>query len=87
MSDDGRNITEEHAAWRDDLLFRPAQRRDFHECPTGLPAPRQRNKAITDLRLCAAVVDRVAFGGNIAETGDASRSLATTRAGRQASAG
>lgn len=37
-------------------------------------------KTFTDLRLCAAIVDRLTFGGNIIETGTDSYRLATTRA-------
>lgn len=45
-------------------------------------------KTFTDPRLCAAIVDRLTFGGNIIETGTDSYRLATTRAraGRQATA-
>ncbi|GAA2522515.1 histidine kinase [Streptomyces longisporus] len=38
-------------------------------------------KCFTDPRLCAAVVDRLTFGGNIVETGTDSYRLASTRAG------
>jgi DNA replication protein DnaC len=41
-------------------------------------------KTFTDPRLCAAIVDRLTFGGNIIETGTDSYRLARTRA-RQAS--
>lgn len=37
-------------------------------------------KAFTDPRLCAAIVDRLTFGGNILETGTASYRLAHTQA-------
>ncbi|MFL9652088.1 ATP-binding protein, partial [Streptomyces sp. PB17] len=37
-------------------------------------------KTFTDPRLCAAIVDRLTFGGNIIETGTDSYRLATTRA-------
>jgi len=37
-------------------------------------------KTFTDPRLCAAIVDRLTFGGNIIETGTASYRLAHTRA-------
>ncbi|MEU5798558.1 ATP-binding protein [Streptomyces sp. NPDC047813] len=37
-------------------------------------------KTFTDPRLCAAIVDRLTFGGNIVETGTDSYRLATTRA-------
>lgn len=37
-------------------------------------------KTFTDPRLCAAIVDRLTFGGNILETGTESYRLATTRA-------
>ena len=40
-------------------------------------------KTFTDPRLCAAIVDRLTFGGNIIETGTAYR-LAHTRAQRAA---
>ena len=36
-------------------------------------------KTFTDPRLCAAIVDRLTFGGNIVETGTASYRLAHTR--------
>lgn len=38
----------------------------------------------TDPRLCAAIVDRVTFGGHIIETGTSSHRLAHTRATRKA---
>ena len=41
-------------------------------------------KTFTDPRLCAAIVDRLTFGGNIIETGTDSYRLAHTRAGQQA---
>ncbi|ANS70794.1 IS sequence [Streptomyces lincolnensis] len=37
-------------------------------------------KTFTDPRLCAAIVDRLTFGGDIIETGTESYRLATTRA-------
>lgn len=37
-------------------------------------------KTFTNPRLCAAIVDRLTFGGNIIETGTDSYRLATTRA-------
>jgi hypothetical protein len=36
--------------------------------------------ALTDPRLCAAIVDRLTFGGNIIETGTESYRLAHARA-------
>ncbi len=46
-------------------------------------------KTFTDPRLCAAIADRLTFGGNIIETGTDSYRLATTRARaeQQAAAG
>jgi len=44
-------------------------------------------KTFNDLRLCAAVVDRLTFGGNIIETGTSSHRLARTRAQRAAVTG
>jgi DNA replication protein DnaC len=41
-------------------------------------------KTFTDPRLCAAIVDRLTFGGNIIETGTDSYRLAQTRAAQQA---
>lgn len=41
-------------------------------------------KTFTDPRLCAAIVDRLTFGGNIIETGTDSYRLAHTRAARAA---
>lgn len=41
-------------------------------------------KTFTDPRLCAAIVDRLTFGGNIIETGTQSYRLAHTRAKRAA---
>ena len=41
-------------------------------------------KTFTDPRLCAAIVDRLTFGGNIIETGTESYRLAHTRAKRAA---
>ena len=40
-------------------------------------------KTFTDPRLCAAIVDRLTFGGNIIETGTDSYRLAQTRAAQQ----
>jgi hypothetical protein len=37
-------------------------------------------KTFTDPRLCAAIVDRLTFGGDIIETGTDSYRLAVTRA-------
>lgn len=37
-------------------------------------------KTFTDPRLCAVIVDRLTFGGNIIQTGTESYRLATTRA-------
>ncbi len=42
-------------------------------------------KTFTDPRLCAAIVDRLTFGGNIIETGTTSYRLAHTRAQRAVS--
>jgi len=44
-------------------------------------------KTFTDPRLCAAIVDRLTFGGNIIETGTDSYRLRATRAQQQASRG
>jgi DNA replication protein DnaC len=44
-------------------------------------------KTFTDPRLCAAIVDRLTFGGNIIETGSDSYRLAHTNARQQATAG
>ena len=41
-------------------------------------------KTFTDPRLCAAIVDRLTFGGNIIETGSSSYRLAHARARRHA---
>jgi DNA replication protein DnaC len=43
-------------------------------------------KTFTDPRLCAAIVDRLTFGGNIIETGSDSYRLAHTRARQQTTA-
>jgi hypothetical protein len=43
-------------------------------------APHGWTKTFTDPRLCAAIVDRITFGGNIIETGTDSFRLAQTRA-------
>ncbi len=43
-------------------------------------------KTFTDPRLCAAIVDRLTFGGNILETGTDSHRLAQTRAQQHAAA-
>ncbi len=40
-------------------------------------------KTFTDPRLCAVIVDRLTFGGNIIETGTDSYRLAHTRASQQ----
>lgn len=44
-------------------------------------------KTFTDPRLCAAIVDRLTFGGNIIETGTDSYRFATTRARAERQAG
>ncbi|MEV0633075.1 ATP-binding protein [Nonomuraea wenchangensis] len=41
-------------------------------------------RTFTDPRLCAAIVDRLSFGGNIIETGTGSCRLAQTRARAEA---
>jgi hypothetical protein len=43
-------------------------------------APHGWTKTFTDPGLCAAIVDRLTFGGNIIETGTDSFRLAQTRA-------
>lgn len=43
-------------------------------------------KTFTDPRLCAAIVDRLTFGGNVLETGTDSYRLAQTRAQQHAAA-
>jgi hypothetical protein len=48
-----------------------------------VPAPDGWTKTFTDPRLCAAIVDRLTFGGNIIETGTDSYRLAHTRAAQQ----
>ena len=45
-----------------------------------VPAPVGWTKTFTDPRLCAAIVNRLTFGGNIIETGTDSYRLATARA-------
>jgi hypothetical protein len=45
-----------------------------------VPAPDGWTKTFTEPRLCAAIIDRLAFGGNIIENGTDSYCLATTRA-------
>jgi len=47
-------------------------------------APHSWTKTFTDPRLCAAIVDRLTFGGNIIETGTDSYRLAHARAARAA---
>ena len=50
-------------------------------CPApGRAGPHTPGWAITDPRLCAAIVDRLTFGGNIIETGTDSYRLAHTKA-------
>ncbi len=44
-------------------------------------------KTFTDPRLCAAIVDRITFAGNIIETGTDSYRLAQTRARTDANTG
>jgi hypothetical protein len=51
------------------------------------PAPDGWTKTFTDPRLCAAIVDRLTFGGNIIETGTDSYRLAHTRALHAAASG
>jgi hypothetical protein len=48
-----------------------------------VPAPDEWTRTFTDPRLCAAIVDRLTFGGNIIETGTDSYRLAQTRAAQQ----
>jgi hypothetical protein len=52
-----------------------------------VPAPDGWTKTFTDPRLCAAIVDRLTFGGNIIETGTDSYRLAATRAPRRTDGG
>ncbi len=40
------------------------------------------DETFTDPRLCAAIIDRLTFGGHIIETGTDSYRLAHTRAGK-----
>ncbi|WP_281249886.1 ATP-binding protein [Streptosporangium canum] len=49
-------------------------------------APDGWTKTFTDPRLCAALVDRITFAGNIIETGTDSYRLAQTRARSDANA-
>lgn len=49
-----------------------------------VPAPDGWTKTFTDRRLCAVIVDRLTFGGNIIETGTDSYRLAQTRARAEA---
>ncbi|EDX20257.1 IS sequence [Streptomyces sp. Mg1] len=44
-------------------------------------------KTFTDPRLCAAIVDRLTFGGNIIQTGTESYRLAATKAQAERAAG
>ena len=46
----------------------------------GAPPGTRRTKTFTDPRLCAAIVDRLTFGGNITEIGTNSYRLAHTAA-------
>lgn len=52
-----------------------------------VPASVSWTKTFTDPRLCAAIVDRLTFGGNIIETGSDSYRLAHTKARQQTTAG
>ncbi|GAA1501113.1 hypothetical protein GCM10009760_63680 [Kitasatospora kazusensis] len=52
--------------------------REVHRSPYRPPVGW--TKIFTDPRLCAAIVDRLTFGGNIIETGTDSYRLASTRA-------
>ncbi|MGP4103323.1 ATP-binding protein [Nonomuraea sp. KM90] len=45
------------------------------------------DETFTDSRLCAAIVDRLTFGGNIIETGTDSYRLAQARARARANSG
>lgn len=45
-----------------------------------VPAPGGWTKTFTDPRLCAAIVDRLTFGGNLIQTGTDSYRLAITQA-------
>lgn len=45
-----------------------------------VPAPDGWTKTFTDPRLCAAIVDRLTFGGNLIQTGTDSYRLAITQA-------
>lgn len=58
----------------------PASRADRPERTCG--APHGWTKTFTDPRLCAAIVDRLTFAGNIIETGTESYRLAHARAAR-----
>ncbi|MER5626457.1 ATP-binding protein [Streptosporangium sp. NPDC002544] len=51
-----------------------------------MPPPDGWTKTFTEPRLCAAIVDRLTYGGNIIETGTESYRLARTRAQAEAAA-
>ena len=51
-----------------------------------VPGPAATRPTFTDPRLCAAIVDRLTFGGNIIEPGSDSYRLAHIKARRQATA-
>ena len=49
-----------------------------------MPPPVGWTKTFTDPKLCAAIVDRLTFGGNIIQTGTDSYRLRTAKARHQA---
>ena len=64
-----------------ELLFQVlAEREEQQQHGHRLQRELQQWTATTDPRLCAAIVDRLAFGGNITETGTDAYRLAQTRA-------
>jgi hypothetical protein len=59
---------------------RPSANRPARATPDHVRVGLGWTKTFTDPRLCAAIVDRLTFGGNIIETGTDSFRLARTRA-------
>lgn len=61
-----------------ETVLTPAERYPRPVRATSLP--HIRTKTFTDPRLCAAIIDRLSFGGNIIETGTDSCRRARTKA-------
>lgn len=74
-------ITEPGRQWRSRSMSRVHFLKFLSFSDAAQPSQHWRcRKTFTDPRLCAAIIDRLTFGGNIIETGTDSYRLARTKA-------